>query len=276
MISNDTLRYSVNKASFDGNSSSIVFTLNVGENVTAGPVDVELNSTLLGRSYDSSALIEPTQAIQIEGPPSIDFNGNPSTTLNVFETQTLIVPINIVDPNNDAVSLSFTQSAGPQTPVLQNNGEVSLIAPSVESATELVYTVEADDGNGNVVSAEFTVNVANNDAPVIESISAPANASGGQRVTITITASDTESDPLTITINGVEGTSLSVNVPRSGASVSYPISVSDGINTVNDQVTISLTQAAVETSSSGGGGSLSLWWLMAIAMVSVFRKVKAS
>lgn len=269
-LNSDGLRYVVNKASGDSTQTTIRFGLNIQEGNAPGPFVISLSSELLNREGDTRQAASPFTQIQIEGPPSITFNGNAMGNFNIFETQSLSIPISVDDPNQDNVTLLFTQTAGPSASVTEFDGAYSLIAPRVEADSILEYDVEANDGNGNSVVSSFSVNVLNNEMPVIESISAPSSATGGQRITITVNVSDPESDNLTVTIGGVVGKSFSTSTPISGNSVSYPISVSDGINTVTDTVTIALTQAPVST-DSGSGGSSSIWYLWMLLALSGLR-----
>ncbi|MFC4699259.1 S8 family serine peptidase [Glaciecola siphonariae] len=269
-VNNGILQYEVVKEAGDARASAIAFGLRINDSSTPGPLPIVLTSEVINKPGNTVQRSPVFEQIQIEGAPSISFNGETTITLNVFGGQTLTIPLQLNDPNNDDVTLTFTQTAGPDTIINQSTDSINLTAPRVDEDVQLIYTVTADDGNGNLVSADFSVNVIVNQPPSIDEISAPASASGGQRITISVSASDPESDALEITINGVQGANFSTNTPRSGNSVTYNISVSDGINTVTDQVTVSLTQAPIN-SGSDGGGSLPVWWLLAISLIAGLR-----
>jgi hypothetical protein len=263
-----TLSYQVNKALNDFANTTIRFNMLVEQETAPGPILVALQSELIGRENAQIMQATPFNGIQIEGPPSLTFNGSDTTTINVFETQSVVVPISASDPNGDAVALSYVQTAGPQTPITQQNGQSSLVAPAVDNTTLLTYEVTGDDGRGNQTTAIFSVNVRNNEAPTIESVSAPSSVNRGQSVTISVTTSDPENDPLTITVNGQSGSSVTLRTPSTGNSVSYTVVVSDGINSVSRVVNITLTEPP---SSGGGGGSMPLWWLLLMVGTAYWR-----
>jgi hypothetical protein len=270
-ISPAGLTFVFNKTSGDTADTTLNFNLNIEQNNPPGPIEIDMFSELQNRSNNTFQQAPTFTKVQVEGPPSIDFNGASSANLNVFEGRTVTVPITVTDPNQDTITLVYTQTAGPTASVTQSDGRSELIAPSVDEDTLLSFDVEASDGNGNSVNGSFSVTVINNEPPVISAISAPSSAAQGQRVTISVTASDPESDMLTVTINGVVGSSFSINTPRNVSSVSYAISVSDGTNTVTDLVSINLT-APVNTGGSSGGGSSSLVWLLILGVMAFARK----
>ncbi|WP_395343538.1 S8 family serine peptidase [Ningiella sp. W23] len=272
-VDNGALTYEITKAVNDTSSTSLPISLTVNSEAVPGPLLLQAQSELLNRSANTQQQTALIESVQIEGAPTIDLGDSPSSIFNVFETQTLTIPLRLNDPNNDALSLTFTQSQGVETEVTEADGVYSLIAPSVEADTLLVYEVVADDGNGNTAATEFSINVINNNAPTIDSISAPSSAAGGQRVTITVSASDPESDTLTVNIAGIAGSSATLTTPRTGNSVNYEISVFDGVNTVSDTVTISLTQPAQTTTDSGGGGGSFTWYGVGLLSILVwFRR----
>lgn len=267
-ISAEGLRYVVIKSSGDNTSSVLSFDLRIEQTIVPGPVVISPSSELQNRSGETFQQAPPFTQIQVEGPPSINFDGNTTTSLDVVETRTVVIPISVTDPNQDPITLVFTQTAGPAALISQTAGVSTLKAPSVNTNTLLSFNVAANDGNGNTVVSSFIVKVLNNEAPRITSISAPLSAEEGQRISITVSADDPENDTLTVTINGSIGSSFSASAPRGQTSVSYLVSVSDGINTVTDTVTVRLTPPP----SSGGGGSLPIWALVLLsAAVSVRR-----
>nr|WP_168711052.1 S8 family serine peptidase [Ningiella ruwaisensis] len=266
------LVYNVFKEAGDLIDTRIDFDLLVEESLPAGPIEINLQSELLNRSFTSNQTGEPFRDIQIEGPPEITFNGVQNPRFSVFETRSFILPISISDPNNDALNIVYEQTSGPLAEIIEDENTVTIVAPQVDSDSELQFDVVVSDGNTSPVTAEFTVNVLNNEAPSISSISAPSAATAGSNVTITVVASDPESDPLTIRVNGIEGSSVTLTTPSNLSSVSYEIAVSDGINTVTDSVTITLNSPPPPQSGSGGGGSFSLLMLFSLLGMVLWRR----
>jgi subtilisin family serine protease len=174
-VVNGLVRYLVTKFENDRTVSKLNFQLRINQDIGPGPIEIALTSELQNRSQETPQRAPLFTDIQVEGPPTIDFNGEPSTTLNVFETRTLIIPLNVADPNGDSVNLSFTQTEGPTVEIMQTDGLPRLIAPSVDTDLTLRYSVQASDGNGNIATAIFAVNVRNNAAPV----NAAGNGGGG-------------------------------------------------------------------------------------------------
>lgn len=274
VIDSRGLSYTVNKPSGDNAISTVSFDLLIAQTGNPGPIIVNMLSNLENRLGNTQQQSLPFTLIQVEGSPSLNFNGNPSIELSTFEGRDLVIPISVIDPNDDPITLSYTQTAGPTAVISQAEGVSTLRAPRVDATTQLSFDVVANDGNGNSDSGSFTVSVLNNEAPVINSISAPSNASGGQRITITVNASDPENDALSITVDGVLGNSFSTTTPRSGTIVDYNIVVSDGINTVTNSVSVNLTQTPVNTGDSGGGGSLSFVLLGLLSILACLRRYR--
>ncbi len=108
-----------------------------------------------------------------------------------------------------------------------------------------------------------------NEAPVL-TVSAPSSVTVGQTFTVSATATDPEGDPLSFTINGNAGASLTRVAPNR-SSLTYTVRVTDGIHRVSEQVTISITQPSSNNNSGGGGGSLS-WFILLVLPLLYQRK----
>ena len=272
-IDSSGLNFVVSKDAGDTSDTVLPFDVQIQQTGEAGPISLFVSSELSNRSADTFYQAPPFEGIQVEGAPTVDFDGNDTVVLNTFENRVLVIPINVIDPNNDAIAFTYTQTEGPSTEVTQNNGVSSILAPRVDETTVLTFDVLVDDGNGNTTTATFSVNVLNNEAPIIESIAAPSSATAGQQVNVTVRASDQEDDPLVITIDGIEGASALLTTPSVGSSVTYEISVSDGSNTLQDSVVITLNPPPV-VDEGGGGGSSSLLFLVLAGIFAGLRKAR--
>jgi subtilisin family serine protease len=270
-IINNEIVWLVDKPAGSVSDTILNFTLEALAGVSAGPIIVNTKSELLTQSFASLETSENFTSVQIEGGPVISFNGSSTASLTVTETKTLVIPLMIIEPNNDDVTVSFTQTAGPTVNVSDLQGNFQLVAPLVETDTLLTYDVAVTDTNGNSSSALVTVSVLNNGSPIINSVEAPTSANGGQSITISVSASDPENDTLILQVNGVTftGTSATLNTPTSGASVRYVVSVSDGITQTEQIITISLNQ--LTRPESGGGGSLS-WFVLCLLTLCILRR----
>ena len=274
-IINNEIVWLVDKAAGDVTNSILNFTLEALDGVPAGPIVINSKSMLLSQSQTTLEPGVEFTGIQIEGGPVISINGSTDASLVVTETFALVVPLTIVEPNNDTVLVNFVQTSGPSTPINNVQGAYQLIAPVVESDTQLRYTLNVSDINGNISTGNLLVTVINNGSPVISAINAPGSANLGETITITVQASDPESNPISISIDGrtINGNSAEVNTPLSGTSVSYVIIVSDGITQTQGSVTVNLTPQA---GPSSGGGSVSWLTLSLLAIVFTRRKINAS
>ncbi|MBT1449533.1 S8 family serine peptidase [Glaciecola sp. XM2] len=267
----NVIRYQVTKNAGDAITDTLRFNMLIDQISAPGPIVINMQSEVVNLDNSEIQVAPPFTNVQVEGAPSLSFNGQDTTTLNVFETQSITIPLTATDPNNDTLALTYTQTEGPASPIVVSNGVSTLTAPAVDETTTLTYEVQVSDGRGNVTSAVFSVNVLNNEPPVIESVTAPTSVTAGQNVTISVRASDAENDPLTITIDGVAGSNRTIRTPSVGTSVTYTVVVSDGINSVTQTVTVNLTPAPV-ASDSGGGGSMPVGYLLLIALTALWRK----
>jgi len=269
---NNEIVWLVSKPAGSISNTVLNVTMNTLNGIAAGPIPLLVQSQLSFPIQTRLELSEPFTKIQIEGPPVISLNGSNNAELIVTETQLLTIPLVIVEPNDDAVTVAFTQTLGQTLSISEANGIYTLVAPQVASDTLFSYEVSVSDTNGNIATLPVSVNVLNNAAPVISSISSPASANGGSNITVTVNASDPENDSLMIRINGtlVSGNSAIIRTPTAGSSVSYAIVVSDGITDVNESVTLSLMQSAPSNSGSSGG-SLS-WYFILLVPIAVYRR----
>lgn len=270
---NNEIVWLVDKAAGDVTDTVLNFTLKMLDGTQPGPLPIIVRSELSSPIQSSQETGESFTDVQVEGPPVISIDGSTNAELFVTELQTLIVSLSVIEPNNDQVSVNFAQTSGPTASIVEENESFTLLAPEVESDTQLTYDVSVSDTNGNTATAILSVNVLNNTTPVINSIDAPTSANGGQNITISVNATDAENESITVQIDGtlITGNSAVLRTPTIGNTVSYQIVVSDGITQASQSVTVNLTQIAPSDSSSGGSFS---WWLVLLLPIAIFRRNK--
>jgi len=272
---NNEIVWRVNKPAGSSSNTTLDFTIEALQGVLAGPIIINMKSELISSSFADTETSENFTSVQVEGAPILSFDGNDTANLTVTETQILNIPLSITEPNNDDIIVSFLQTAGPAVSITTLADSYTLLAPAIESDTQLRYTVTATDTNGNSSTGAIVINVVNNASPIISSVNAPISAIGGDSITISVVANDPENDTLFIQINGrdVTGTSVNLTTPTVGNNVSYVVSVSDGVTAVEQTITVSLNQIAAFDPSSGGGGSLA-WWIIYLFPLAILRRVR--
>ena len=251
--------------------TSLGFTLEALDGAESGPLDIIVKSELQSLPFAPVETGEPFNAVQIEGSPIISFTNNNTANFTTTETQSLTIPLVVIEPNDDDVSVTFLQTAGPTTAINLVDGEYLLLAPLVEIDTELRYELNVTDTNSNTSNIQLSVNVLNNATPVINSVNAPTAAIGGASITIIVDASDPENDTLQYQINGqtILGNSTTITVPTTGTSVRYVLSASDGITKAEQTITVNLTQIQNDSGDSGGG---SMSWVMLALLIIAIRR----
>ena len=193
------------------------------------------------------------------GPPPGSGNHNPEVTVPpapgatpITEGGTTLLSVTAEDPDGDSLGYAWTQTS-PATPLGSFSSRTvrnpTWTAPAVAAETVFTFDVTITDGQGGSTTGSCQVSVThitvNRPPNVSASISvSPAMPVAGQVVTLSITASDPDGDPLTIvwvqtspTQQGTFGSPSSASTtwtsPQLGVdSVDFAIqvSVSDGHN----------------------------------------------
>ena len=117
-------------------------------------------------------------------------------------------------------------------------------------------------GEGTVAVAVAGVQ----DAPVI-SISAPSSVDEGQSYTVTASATDADGDDVTITVNGLQTTSITDTAPshEQASSITVTVTATDGIDTVTETATIQVND------KSGG----SMGWIALLLAPAIYLRRRA-
>ncbi|MFT7259857.1 MAG: subtilisin family serine protease [Glaciecola sp.] len=227
----------------DDAPTQLSFTVTVDADNTGGPIQLLAMSSVTNLPGTATVASEVLADVQVEGAPQPTIGGDTIAALEVIELRELPLAGLVVEPNGDAFDITWVQVAGPAA-VIAGNGlqEAKLIAPEVTEDSIVVLEMRVVDSNGNSSTAIANVVVKNNIAPTL-SISAPASVQEGRTITVTATATDPEGENLTFTINGVAGSSFTMQAPstNSDTQLVFVVVVSDGLNTTEKAVSVTVT-----------------------------------
>lgn len=157
--------WEVFKAQGDRQTDILNLELRLLEGASPGILPVVVQSQLIGQDFFELESSPSFELIEVEGAPQISFNGNDTLILDAVEAQIVTIPLNIFEPNSDAVNVVWTQTAGPTAVIVETNGIYQLTTPTVEADQVLMFDVIATDINNNASTASIVVNVANNEEP---------------------------------------------------------------------------------------------------------------
>ncbi len=227
----------------EGGNNPIMKTLYV--NVTDGILDLDIVRVT------GNSVISGVEIVKVEEPapnhnPVID----PIADLSLNISNSASVAINTSDADGDIASLSV--SGLPAFATFTNNGNGTgniVFNPSVANVGNYVIVVTANDNKNGIATKAFTVNVSTsvpeNHNPVIVSV-APQTVTIPNVLTFGVTATDQDSDPLTLSITGLP---------------SFATFTDSGNGTGNVVVTPSTNDAGVYTltitATDNNGGSTS-------------------
>jgi len=170
-----------------------------------------------------------------------------ATTAPVVEGQTTQLSVTADDPDGDSLAYAWTQTS-PATPqgtfssrTMRNPGWT---APAVTADTVFTFQVSIGDGQGGSTSGTLQLTVRHvtvNGPPVVSSISVtPAMPVAGDVVTLAITATDPDGDPLTIAWSQTAPATQGAFSATNQASVTW-ISTPLGVDTLDFSFQVTVT-----------------------------------
>ena len=173
------------------------------------------------------------------------------------------------DPDGDALSYSWTQTAGASV-ILSNASaaQASFESPDVGigNSTTLTFQLRVGDGNGafNTATIDVAVNGVSNTDPVVN---AGNDQSSTEQATVGLSGSASDSDigdTLSYSWTQTSGTSVTISnadqplasfqspaVGAAGETLIFQLAVTDGTSTVTDTIAVSVSQAATAVTISG-------------------------
>ena len=220
--------------------------------------------TITQGNQTSSANVTMTIS-PVQDSPSIDV----ASTIQVAENQTTVETISVSDPDaTDTLTLSIGGTDVESFNLSSSNVLSFKEAADFETKNSYALTLSLTDGQATVTK-DITVSVTNvNDiAPSISS-SASFSVPENQAAITTITATDAESDSVSFTVSGSElqitsaGVLSFTSLPDYETKNSYAATVTatDGVNSANQNITVSVTNLAQGTVTQLGSTLTSDTW----------------
>ncbi|QBY03371.1 hypothetical protein E2K93_02835 [Thalassotalea sp. HSM 43] len=195
---------------------------------------------------------------------------------------TISLSADVVDVDNDDVSVSWTQISGPSAQLLNaNSTQMSFVAPVINRNEELMFEVTATDSHNNARSKEVIVSLIDvNIAPTVQSIN--LTVTEGDRVELEALAEDGDFDALlfswqqtngdAVQMQGARTQVLSFNAPNVDDTQDFEflVTVTDG--SASDTAIATVTVEPRESNVSSGGG---LSWL-SLLLLTLLARMRAS
>lgn len=165
-VNGQTLNWSRNQQAGASNNVRLTFSATANENLPAGPIQVTVDSTIVGNSYTKQERASLSTDLQVEGAPIVLINNSKQASLSANEGSEFVIPAQISDPNNDELDIVWTQTAGPTVTLnTANPAQPRLRLPSVNADTDLAFNVTVTDPAGLSDNATLTLKVINQVTP---------------------------------------------------------------------------------------------------------------
>jgi hypothetical protein len=238
----------------------------------------------------NGTISDPGALVRVNQIPELTLNSSISIDENISETFNFAVS----DPENDtlAIDISVLTGEGLRVELLDSNDGFTITAPNITA--DQAYTIEVSVSDGhNVIRQEIAVTVLFvNQLPSVTVPSTSIVGDEGATIEIIATANDDDNQDLSFQWEQTSGVNVSftqnvgtltANLPQVSGdqSVSFKVTVSDGIDSVSQNITLTITDTtpsappppppAVE---SGGGGSMSIYLLMLLIGAAGIRRYK--
>ncbi|MBL9119504.1 MAG: hypothetical protein JNL80_06305 [Phycisphaerae bacterium] len=182
--------------------------------------------------------------------PSVDAGSDQS----VAEEGLVTLHATGTDPENQSLTYTWTQTDGPAVTLSSSSASSpSFTAPNLLVNTTLTFQVQVSDGTNTAVdTVEVLVN-ADDDAPSV-SAGADRTVDENDAVTLSATATDPEGVGLTyawvqtggpaVVLTGSNGATPSFTAPEglANTALTFQISVSDGVHTTMDTITVNVNR----------------------------------
>ena len=176
----------------------------------------------------------------------------------------LAFTITATDPNvNDTLTWSLVSTDLPGNPQIDSSTGLFSWTPPITDGPGFQVTVRVTDSTGLSDTESFTVAVTpapvNNTPPVLASIPAQT-ATAAQQLTFTASATDVDNDTLSYFLDPTAPTGATISsvsgvfswTPTTTGTFSFPVFVTDGVDSVSQTVTVTVNPASPNSAPSFG------------------------
>jgi opacity protein-like surface antigen len=151
-------------------------------------------------------------------PPSASCFANPTT---VYPGDTVASRVNATDPDNDALTYTWTATGG----TIDGTGSQVRWTSAGLAVGSYIVTARVNDGRGGTTTCSVEIRVASrptNRPPTISCALSPTTVHPGERVRVVAAASDPDNDPLTFvwqsSAGKISGSGAAVDLDTTGVS----------------------------------------------------------